>query len=117
MTADSHRHVVELIGLDFGGRCDFFHDRQCRVWRLCIRHRESKIDLHNECGLDGKQQFVQRHYFHLICLIPREAFCMNGTDRSLNLVGPNALFWQRLFQYRDTLLNYLAVPTFAALIL
>ena len=42
------------------------------------------------------------HYFHLICLIPREAFCMNGTDRSLNLVGPNALFWQRLFQYRDT---------------
>ncbi|MEZ8014689.1 MAG: hypothetical protein QMB38_05675 [Ascidiaceihabitans sp.] len=42
---------------------------------------------------------------------------MNGTDRSLNLVGPNALFWQRLFQYRDTLLNYLAVPTFAALIL
>ena len=38
---------------------------------------------------------------------------MNGTDRGLNLVGSDTLFWQRLFQYRDTLLDFLAVPTFA----
>ena len=59
------------------------------------------------------QQFIQRHYFRPISLIPRGALRMNRTDRGLNLVGSDTLFWQSLFQYRNTLLDFLAVPTFA----
>ena len=59
------------------------------------------------------QDFVQCHDFHPINLIPRRALRINGTDRGLNLVGSDTLFWQSLFQYRNTLLDFLAVPTFA----
>ena len=59
------------------------------------------------------QDFVQCHDFRPMSLIPRRAFRMNGIDRGLTLVGSDTLFWQRLFQYRETLLDFLAVPTFA----